>query len=382
MNIKKTIFAALTIVLMLSCNRDNHPYKIELDSKHKFVISLDSLTAPSTRMVQFFDDTDYLSNLGFLAMLNYDFQRINIHNEKGIKINEINLSDKIPSLPKISGFSFISPDSLLLFSEISREMRLFSVSNKFPSKILFNLDTIKNSSIGILSSIVHSRTPIFYKNGVIYLTGKALTHELKHSSPPSEKVISAISFDLKENKADFLPVFAEIWDERYWHNEQYYVNHTFLPKQNAIIYSLAMKDSVILYNLLTKDERKISIKGEKLGDQTDMMPPDITDPSTIGTNEDLTEYLNKPHYGQLIFDKFRNVYYRFVSSGFTNEISYLIICDNNFKVIGESKLPDKYVCGGNYFIAQDGLYLRYDQDSDQKDESKIVYSLFKLVKNP
>jgi|GEM_PF-1084263 len=108
-----------------------------------------------------------------------------------------------------------------------------------------------------------------------------------------------------------------------------------------------------------------------------MVPKSNLNIATIGSDDDLTEYLDKPHYGELIFDKYRNIYYRFISVGDKNRVTNLIICDNNLKKIGETTLPTDYMSGAGFFLAKEGLFLR---KCNIKDENKIVYTLFKLIK--
>ncbi|MBB6235541.1 hypothetical protein HDC90_000138 [Pedobacter sp. AK013] len=328
-------------------------------------------------MIQFFD-SGRNSSLR-LAMLNFDNQVINLHDVNGKKINELDLFKLDSTSSKISGFHFINDDSLLIYSENSRNMKLISCRKNFRPVLLFNLDSLQNNKIGQLDIRVTSKTPIIYENGIIYLTGRAMLHNAL-TSPQSKLVVSAFSFDLHTKKVDFIPMFNKVWEERYWHHEQYFVNHTFIPKQHKIIYSLAMKDSIIMYDTQNNRQSKAGIISEELGSENDMVPKKISNPSTIGSYDDLVHYLDKPRYGEIIFDKYREIYYRFVTSGNEKRDTYLIIYNKNLKKIGETKLPENYLSGAGFFLVKDGLFLRKSEVEGQ-DEDKIVFKLFKLMKS-
>lgn len=377
MFIKKIPLILFLLSLFLSCKKARYEYHLAFDDNSKFVISLDSLTPPDTRMIQFFDSD---KNYSFrLAMLNFDNQVINLHDGTGKKISEIDLVDLDSTSSKISGFHFIDNDSLLIYSENSRNLKLISCRKKFTPVLVFNLDSLQNDKIGQLDIRVTSKTPILFENDVIYLTGRAMLHN-PITSPQTKQVVSAFSFNLKTKKVDFIPMFSKIWEERYWHHEQYFVNHTFIPKQHKIIYSLAMKDYVTTYDTQNTNQTQEIMVSQELGSEKDMVPKTISDPSNIGSYDDLMQYLDKPRYGEIIFDKYRDIYYRFVTSGNEKRETYLIIYNKNLKKIGETELPENYLSGAGFFLVKDGIFLRKSEIQGQ-DEDKIVFNLFKLKKS-
>lgn len=375
---KQSFFFLALIGLILSCKpKMKYHWILEADKSSQLLVRLDPTTPPDTKMMQFFEGGDKHQYFKKFAMLNYESQTINIHENTGIKVSEVKLLEIDSTLSKTSGFYFINSDSLLIYSESRREMRLISCSKKFQPQLLFNLDSLESPGIRKLEIQVNSATPIIYKKGLIFLTGKAMLNN-DISTPQAKSINTAISFNVHTKKTDFISMFSNAWEERYWHNEQYYLNHICVPTQNVIIYSLNMKDSLILYNIQNKSQIKKSVSSDELGKDDEMIPDKIEDPSTIGTRADLMKYLEKPHYGQLIYDNFRNVYYRFVTKGFKKRISYIIICDSKLNKIGESELPSNYLPGSGFFLGRNGLFLR---KADVSGESKIVYTLFKLTRS-
>lgn len=378
MLINKFLFAGTISIAIASCNStSDYKYKLDRDPDSDYTISLDSITAPNTRMIQFAGSGDSRCQLFTFAMLNAETQSINMHDAKGNKVKEIMLTSINPTLPTTSGFYFIDNDSLLIFSYKKDEMRLLSVANKFTPKLIFNLDSLRSPTTSTLDIDVNTNSPIIYQNGTIYLTGRAmLSNEI--SRPQSKRIATAMSFNIHTGKENFYAMFPSVWGQRYWHFEQYYLTHTFVPESNTIAYSAAMKDSIILYNFEKNSQINVPVRSDKLGNEKDMVPKEIKDPRTLGSKEDLEMYLDKPHYGEIIFDKYRQVFYRFITTGGKKQTTDVIIADVRGNKMGEVQLPADYMSGAGFFITKQGLYLR---KSNTHDENKIVFTLFRLSKH-
>ena len=105
----------------------------------------------------------------------------------------------------------------------------------------------------------------------------------------------------------------------------------------------------------------------------------------------VTGFRENPLYTHVLYDKYRNVYYRFVELPYElqddespfeepkgREFS-VIVFDRNFQIIGETKFP-----GGKYFykmsfVGRDGLYISENNLANPEfDEDKLVFACFKL----
>lgn len=93
-------------------------------------------------------------------------------------------------------------------------------------------------------------------------------------------------------------------------------------------------------------------------------------PVNEGVDIDYKDCLDKFKYGSIIYDKYRDVYYRFVEHPFTKkEISEdfystyfshrfsVMVFDNDFNKIGETMFADNRFYCKTYFIGSDGLYI-------------------------
>ncbi|SKB41192.1 DUF4221 family protein [Daejeonella lutea] len=96
-----------------------------------------------------------------------------------------------------------------------------------------------------------------------------------------------------------------------------------------------------------------------------------------------------PQYGKILFDKYRNMYYRFAYLPLTDEEyqdpnkrfrkESVIIADSNFRKIGEIVLPYKTYNTNMFFIANEGLHLAKIPELQGNGDS-IKYDILKIAK--
>lgn len=105
---------------------------------------------------------------------------------------------------------------------------------------------------------------------------------------------------------------------------------------------------------------------------------------------------SNPNYGNLIYDKYRNVYYRIaypkteIEKGvrglelrsYGRKLFSIIILDKNFNIIGETLFP-KYTYNSNLvFIHKDGLYISDSHYLNPEFSDDVLsFKCFKLTKN-
>ena len=100
--------------------------------------------------------------------------------------------------------------------------------------------------------------------------------------------------------------------------------------------------------------------------------------------------LNKSNFYKTLcirFDKWRNIYYRFVGIGLDdltldsdpllqNRKSWsIMVFDESFNKLGEQYIGDSYVID-QHFVSPDGLYIL----NKDKNEDIAVYTLFQYIK--
>ena len=105
------------------------------------------------------------------------------------------------------------------------------------------------------------------------------------------------------------------------------------------------------------------------------------------------EYL-KPQYHHLLYDKYRDVFYRFALQPYqfpkgklpTGEASgqefSIIILNNKYEIIGETRFPGNTYHYRMCFVGKKGLYLSLNnQENPCFDEDKLMFRCFTLQEN-
>ena len=98
-----------------------------------------------------------------------------------------------------------------------------------------------------------------------------------------------------------------------------------------------------------------------------------------------------PRYWHIMYDKYRNVYYRFAEMPYklaSNESPYdepkgkefsVIVLNADFEIIGETKFPGKKYFYKMSFVGKEGLYISENNLANpQFDENKLVFTCFKI----
>ena len=105
----------------------------------------------------------------------------------------------------------------------------------------------------------------------------------------------------------------------------------------------------------------------------------------------LVKLKERGEYHNLMYDKYRDVYYRFVELPYElkqNESPFddprgrefsIIIFDKDFNIIGETKFPGNKYLYKMSFVGRDGLYISENNLANPEfDEDKLVFACFKL----
>ncbi len=192
--------------------------------------------------------------------------------------------------------------------------------------------------------------------------------------------------NLETKKVDFLPM---TYPDGYHNSGNYHVHYHRIRKEDDYVYSFSTDHNVYKYQSgrMSKFEAK-SIYLEKPLEKYE----------TGSTEEYINSIIELPRYRHILFDPYRNVYYRFVYLGdeldsrlemdgvLREQIKYLsnlsiIILDEDMNKIGETKLTSNKFLPSNYFITEEGLFISTNNPSNpEMSESVLVFELIQLKK--
>lgn len=155
------------------------------------------------------------------------------------------------------------------------------------------------------------------------------------------------------------------------------------------IYSFYESDSVYKVSLTRQEIKSYLAKSRYIDDIKIVVDKDMELDQRAKLQCELASY------GNLIYDKYRNVYYRFVFPKTTldlkdnymdilhsgNKTLAIMILDANLKVIGETRFSDYTYNPNLFFVREDGLYLSTNHiKRPDFDENLLRFQKIELIK--
>ena len=194
------------------------------------------------------------------------------------------------------------------------------------------------------------------------------------------------SQNLKTGKFEWVPIFyPPIFKEEYENIDGGYgFSYDYNYKENRLVCGFFGYDSLMVTDDL-KHIRWYNAKSKYLKS----MKPKLGN-SMEGINS-IIKLNENPRYWHIMYDKYRNVYYRFAEMPYklaSNESPYdepkgkefsVIVLNADFEIIGETKFPGKKYFYKMSFVGKEGLYISENNLANpQFDENKLVFTCFKI----
>ena len=231
--------------------------------------------------------------------------------------------------------------------------------------------------------------PIYFNNGKMYIPqtiNMRLGNKVMEKSPVYV-VVDTVKNVLSPFPIKFPPIMSsDDVTKPSLGNELSY--SCCLNDKDQFVFSFFFDEDIYVVSLQDGEMKKIKVKSRYIDKPAiKENPPQDFDGAMKASSE-------IPCYGNLIYDKYRKVYYRFVylKADLDGEKNYLniwqygrksfsiMILNEDFDVIGETRFPDFTYISTLHYIGKDGLYL---SDSHYKnpsfDENKLRFRRFKLV---
>jgi|GEM_PF-1189703 len=197
---------------------------------------------------------------------------------------------------------------------------------------------------------------------------------------------TSLVLDLVNGTASYFNTYPLEFKGGVWGVASVNYSTTFNESSELFVYSFAISDSLTVFDLESDLTKRVFAGSKSI--TADIKPMPVPENSY-----DLEYALETPYYGGVVYDEYRNVYYRFVrhaisnkdSNGETNEFHEkpisIIILDKDFQRLGEVRLADNVFLDYIYFVSKDGLFVS-NGNPENKDlvEDFAVFSCFQLEK--
>ena len=391
MNRAYLFITALFVLIFMSCqsakkNNTERQNEVELVAEKQLVFPLDEQTYYLSKSMFQFEENgkEYLHFENTQKSL-YDIVIFDIENRQIAK--RIPLSKTGPNgLPAVSG-SRPSPDSKQILISQNNIGRLSTINNQGEVVRNYPVETPEGRFTAFFFCSYYN-TPAFVKDSCIFLNQDILKPNMKREDWPQTHMFA--SLNLKTGKFKWVPIFyPPIFKEEYdniagGHGFSYDYNY----KERRLVCGFFGYDSLMVTDDL-KHIRWYNAKSKYLKS----MKPKLGN-SMEGINA-IIKLNENPRYWHIMYDKYRNVYYRFAEMPYKlapNESPYdepkgkefsVIVLNKDFEIIGETRFPGKKYFYKMSFVGREGLYISENNlENPQFDENKLVFTCFKIKKAP
>lgn len=384
----RNIFFLIFAIAFASCEYTENNNS-DSQTKYKLVESgikrfpLDNRTSYQTTFVKEYQDT---TGKEFLVFLGRQKPSIMFFDEESTQlVKEIHLKREGPNgVGSPRGLLVCSFDSIYIISSSQYKVALIDEdANVLNTYRVLDGDTY-NENTGILSSTTAS-PPVKIKNTLYFnLAPDRNPFNLKFT-----KAFVNLKLNLQNGEFEYFNHFPVELQDKIWGTAVLNYSTTFNENTNSFISSF-VSDSISVYNPFTKGIKRY-YAGSRHSRKKNM--PMTTSEAEIYDQMDDSEFLMQlTLYPTISYDKYRDVYYRFVAHSYpykddSGEINNyrkkqlsIIILDSDFQIVGETFLEKNIYLSNLFFLSSNGLYIsRNNPNNPELSEDFIEFTLFKLA---
>lgn len=375
-------FLGISLLFFSSCNENVGDSvttsKVLQNAENKLRIPLDDQTGNYSFGLGYLDgESPYLFNI---QTPRNEIQVYDMNRKELAKILKFDVEGN-EGVGTVFGFHVESADSIFLFTTHPGSMYMTDIHQSYLSKITFT--SPEGYSDPQFSSSFFNSYPIIRGNKM--LAKVLVPGNIKDTE---EKALSNqfLSVELDMNSGD-----TEFTSHKY--PEGYLSDGLRIP-----YYSMAASPDKVVYSFLADHNLYAA---SSAGDQLDAFPAKSQFfPQTFPTlsrtaerNEYLQYMFTTPRYGSLLYDPYREVFYRFcfpeieIESeeeleqlrGFAKDFSIMVL-DSDLKVLGETRFKGYNYVTENVFVAKEGLYMSVNHpDNLDNEEDFLSFVLYELA---
>ncbi len=387
MNEKKIMTCFVLLIFIISCTTDSIEVINDQISRNKDAFSLkksDTIKTifigkrinPNPLVSQIFHKGERLDYILLDENQLYFFDFFSGKLKSIIKI-KTSSDNGCGRLNNYSGFLYHSQDSIFIYNyklkqvflidSISDIINKWKITNKRLAKYPVDAEALTSS-------------PIIYSNGCLVLSGSGLGQPDDATS--KNKPVSSL-INLKDNQLKYIVGYPEQYRKGNFGGVHFNTIYHSIGRDNTILYSFPADHYLYQYSIKRSKLNKIyagsryikSIKSSTLSEM------DIF----IDKNKRIKYFVAEPSYGRIVYDKYRDIYYRFAyhplknwtpkQATFKKPFS-IIVLNKNGEEICETDIftnPDYYNIY-NCHVVPDGLIIQ----KATKNENIIEFEIFIL----
>ncbi|MDX2083653.1 MAG: DUF4221 family protein, partial [Rickettsiales bacterium] len=233
-------------------------------------------------------------------------------------------------------------------------------------------------------SVSNNSQAFFVKPNLIGLIANSHDHQEDHT-----KLNNLFLFDLNSEKLEFFCPRPQLYNQANWGEQSpnYNMHGTYHAWDNAFYYAFPIDNHLYKFDLIRRQSSVVaSVKSEYF----EKIKPLSKNTNKVFDKLEVDQHVfTNPAYYNLVYDKYRKIYYRFVlhplseaqffdPQGAPIRAVSIICLDEKFQKLGETFIGNEnYFL--MYFVGENGLYIANKQKYEQ-DENYLEFDLFKVSK--
>lgn len=375
------IISWIIISILLSCNSNTSKEKVYLEkTDQQLSFSLDSETKSSILALFPYNDKNGREYLTFQNERKNEILVYDINSKEllfKIKPDE----EGANGVGRFLGYYISDLDNIYLTPR--NRAKIAHIDKKSELKEWIRYDMTSDSlPLGNFNSISTSYRPIIIIDSNMYIISKC--NRLALTNP-----VTAI-INLKTNEIKALPFEYPLFPVSDDKSKPYSIEMDFSRYYDGkqFVYSFHYDEYIYIASVNHENITKIPVKSKYISK--------IKFTEKMSSGNPMKNACENPKYGNLLYDKYRKVYYRIAypenelsnNENFKDIYTYgrktfsIIILDDKFNIIGETLFPDFIYSPTLIFIREDGLYISNSHYKNPNfDEDRLEFTKFKLSTN-
>ncbi len=377
----KYFIFAVTCFLFYSCNSKNKRHTYELyPSDQKIVIPIaDTIDCFSTCIKHYTDGFGH----NFIAYLDDRTNSILFFSVDSSKLSHIvNIELKGPNgIGKVGGYKIIDLDSIIICNKQTNLQKLYIVNKKGLIKKVLNIsDNPANRKPFWVAPPLSSLSMDY-----VLLKNKIILNSVFYYQPRTQN-------DFEDNK---LSAVYDLINDTLLVNPVSYPNLLVNNKVYSPFYSVATDRSQFVYSFCGSDKLFVTNDHVSLIEYEARSNYYGNKKIPVNEHHNMKKHVESSRYSSIYYDFSNRLYYRFfiIGKGLNKDDNLMsisryptqfsiIIINTDFEVVGETLLPENEYNPRMSFMTEEGLYISSNHiESDEFDENKIKFRLFKIRRN-
>lgn len=341
-------------------------------------IPIDSLTPSKTIAMLPFTTGDGVELISYLNRNLNEIQFYDIEEKKLIK--RIKIETEGPnSVGKVKGFRAVSLDSVFILPSAQTTLFIVDGGGKVLEKFDFSRVGNYSSSYSYSWSAVYNL--VEFDGEKINLSQDLQGHILKLSKSDLNATPLWITYDMKRQQVEKSKVTypSHLLEEG---PKEFRMSRVKVDEK--YVCSFTTDHNLFIVNSDGNQVREVSGKSQYFNEIPAL-------PADLNMNSYLNNYYRSPRYGSLVYDSYREIYYRFAYPGaeidpdnmerYKEPVQFsIIIFDKDLRKLGETMLPKNTYLMNNFFIGKEGLYLSKNHPYNEADfdEDFLTFEIFNV----